>query len=167
MRFWRSLLVSVSVVIFAFTFIPKAHAGELNQKVFFTFNQPVEIPGTIIGPGTYVFKVSDVVNAPNLVQVFDKNEMHLLGTFIANTEYSPQPYDTPCIILGEAPEDAPPAILAWFYPGDSAGHEFVYPRNRAVQLANAPHQELLATPSSVAAKAILSAGSSGSSASTM
>jgi hypothetical protein len=39
--------------------------------------------------------------------------------------------------FNEAPRGTPQAIRAWFYPGNSLGQEFVYPKARAVQLARA------------------------------
>ena len=37
--------------------------------------------------------------------------------------------------FSERPGDAPDALRAWFYPGDNFGQEFVYPKVRAIQLA--------------------------------
>jgi hypothetical protein len=37
----------------------------------------------------------------------------------------------------EVPSGSPDAIRAWFYPGNRTGHEFVYPKRRAAQLARA------------------------------
>src|SRR5262249_17882387 len=36
----------------------------------------------------------------------------------------------------EVPAGQPPAIRAWFYPGDLYGQEFTYPKDRAYQLAS-------------------------------
>jgi hypothetical protein len=48
--------------------------------------------------------------------------------------------DETAIKFHERPGDAPDALRAWFYPGDSSGQEFVYPKNRAIQLAQASHE---------------------------
>src|SRR5262249_7430378 len=40
---------------------------------------------------------------------------------------------------------APPAIKSWFYPGNSIGEEFVYPRSQAMKIARANHEPVLAT----------------------
>jgi hypothetical protein len=37
--------------------------------------------------------------------------------------------------FSERPGDSPEALRAWFYPGDNYGQEFVYPKIRAIQLA--------------------------------
>jgi hypothetical protein len=68
-----------------------AHADEWDQKTIFTFNSPVEIPGQVLEPGTYVFKVADSLSDRNIVQVFSKDEKHLYGTFLAIPDQRLQP----------------------------------------------------------------------------
>ena len=46
----------------------------------------------------------------------------------------------------ERPSDTPEALRAWFYPGDSFGQEFVYPKSRAVNLAAEVQVPVLAAP---------------------
>jgi hypothetical protein len=41
------------------------------------------------------------------------------------------------INFGEVPVGSPEAIRAWFYPGNTIGNEFVYPKSRATVLAKA------------------------------
>jgi hypothetical protein len=45
----------------------------------------------------------------------------------------------------ERAEGQPEAIRAWFYPGAQWGQEFVYPKERAVELAKVTHEPVLAT----------------------
>ena len=45
--------------------------------------------------------------------------------------------------FSERPADSPEALRAWFYPGDNFGQEFVYPKVRAIQLAQS---EKIAVP---------------------
>jgi hypothetical protein len=44
----------------------------------------------------------------------------------------------------ETPAGSPEALRAWFYPGDKFGQEFVYPEPRAIQLAQASKEIVLA-----------------------
>jgi hypothetical protein len=46
-----------------------------------------------------------------------------------------QPTGETVMKFGERPGDSPEALRAWFYPGDNFGQEFVYPKVRAIQLA--------------------------------
>jgi hypothetical protein len=42
----------------------------------------------------------------------------------------------------ERPGNSPDALKAWFYPGESTGQEFVYPKARAVELAEVTHETI-------------------------
>jgi LPXTG-motif cell wall-anchored protein len=117
--------------------LPQAKADEWNQKTTFTFSGPVEIPGKVLSPGTYVFKLADSQSDRNIVQVFNERENHLYGTYLAIPDYRLQPTGKPVITFEERAAGAPPAVHAWFYPGDNYGHEFVYPKVKTAELATA------------------------------
>jgi hypothetical protein len=91
MRFWRSLQLLIGVVIFGLALVPRVRADVSNQKVIFSFDQPVETPGKVIGPGTYVFRVLDTQGSRNIVQVLDKDETHVIATYITVGEEASQP----------------------------------------------------------------------------
>jgi hypothetical protein len=129
------LLVGVGVL----ALLPTAKASEWNQKTVFTFSGPVEIPGQILPAGTYVFKLADSHSNRHIVQVFNKDENHVFGTFLAIPDYRLHPSDKTIIKFAERPTGSPEAIKGWFYPGRNYGHEFVYPKSEAVVLAQANH----------------------------
>jgi len=131
--------------------LPRAKADEWDQKTIFTFNQPVEIPGLVLNPGTYVFKLMDSQSDRNIVQVFNKDEDHCFGTFLAIPDYRLKPAGRPIITFEERAAGAPEAVRAWFYPGDNYGHEFVYPKVKALELARANHQPVASMPNELAA----------------
>jgi LPXTG-motif cell wall-anchored protein len=120
--------------------IPKAKADEWNQKIVFTFSGPVEIPGRVLEPGTYVFKLMDTMADRDVVQVFNKDENHIYGTFLAIPDYRLKPTGKPIITFEERAAGSPEAVKAWFYPGFNYGHEFVYPKVKAMALAKANKQ---------------------------
>jgi hypothetical protein len=140
----RFVLTVVAVFTMALSGLtPKATAIPANQKVIATFSGPVEIPGKALPAGTYVFKLLDRAGGRDIVQVFDKDERHLLATLLAVPDYRDAPPDKPIINFEERPSDTPPAVKALYFPGDTYGLEFVYPHNRAVQLASRTHQNVL------------------------
>src|SRR5271157_4767708 len=100
-----------------FGMVVRANADERNQKTIFTFSGPVEIPGQVLDPGTYVFKLMDSPSDRNIVQVFNKDENHLYGTFLAVPDYRLKPAGKSIITFEERAADAPEAVRAWFYPG--------------------------------------------------
>jgi hypothetical protein len=115
--------------------VPALQASVWNQKTVFTFNEPVEVPGRVLAPGTYVFKLADNESDRNVVQVYSNNQKHLLGTFLAIPDYRLKTPGKPIINFSERAAGSPEAVRAWFYPGDNYGHEFVYPRTEATKLA--------------------------------
>jgi hypothetical protein len=42
-------------------------------------------------------------------------------------------------------------VKAWFYPGDDYGHEFVYPKSKAVRLATSSNTPVPSMPAELAA----------------
>src|SRR5258708_37154212 len=83
MRSRKSLVVLLSIAVVSFIFIVNVHARESDQKTIVTFNQPVDIPGKVLTPGTYVFKLLDTAGSRDVVQVLDKNETKVIATSIA------------------------------------------------------------------------------------
>lgn len=124
-----------AVVAILATLSPVAQADEWNQKTVFQFSGPVEIPGQVLPAGTYVFKLADSSSDRNLVQVFNQDETHLFGTFLAIPDYRLKPAGKPIITFDERPVGSPEAVKAWFYPGENYGHDFVYPKPKAAALA--------------------------------
>jgi hypothetical protein len=134
--------------------VQRAAADDFDQKTVFTFSGPVEIPGQVLSAGTYVFKLADASSDRNTVQVFNKNETHLYGTFLAIPDYRIKPAGKTIITFEERPAGSPEAVKAWFYPGDNYGHDFVYPKPKATALAKANNTPVPSMPAEFAANTI-------------
>jgi hypothetical protein len=130
---------------------PRAKADAWNQKTVFTFSGPVEIPGQVLSAGTYVFKLADTMSDRNVVEVYNKNENHLYGIFLAIPDYRLKPTGKPILSFEERAAGSPEAVRAWFYPGDNYGHQFVYPKAKAMELAKANNQPVPSMPDELAA----------------
>jgi hypothetical protein len=112
-----------------------AQADTWNKKTVVTFSQAVEIPGKILPAGTYTFQLLDSLSDRHIVQIFNADGSQILATVLAINNYRLQPTGDTVMKFSERPADSPDALRAWFYPGDNFGQEFVYPRVRAIQLA--------------------------------
>jgi hypothetical protein len=115
--------------------LPNARADEWNKKTIVTFSQAVEVPGQILPAGTYTFQLLDSPSDRHIVQIFNADGTHIIATILAINNYRLQPTGETVMKFSETPGDAPEALRAWFYPGNSFGQEFVYPKARAIQLA--------------------------------
>lgn len=129
---------------------PPLKAGVATQRTVVTFSAPVEIPGRVLGAGTYVFKVLDFEN-PNIVQIFNKDQNKLFATILAIPDYRLKPTGKTVITFEERAAGSPPAIQAWFYPGMEFGHEFVYPKPRAMELAKLTNKPVPSMPANLEA----------------
>lgn len=108
--------------------IPQANADLWNQRTTITFTQPVEIPGRVLGPGTYVFQVANSQTNRNMIQIFNRNQNHLLATEMTVPAYRATPRGHTVVTFGERAANSPAAVQDWFYPGMIYGHQFVYNR---------------------------------------
>lgn len=144
---WRkevALLLFGALVLFGL--LPSARADEWNKKTVVTLNQPVEVPGTVLQPGTYVFKLMDSPANRHIVQIYNQDETHLYATILAIPDYRLKPADKTVMGFEERPSSSPEALKAWFYPGDQYGQEFVYPKSRGLEIAKATNQNVLTMP---------------------
>ena len=134
--------------------VQRAAADDFDQKTVFTFSGPVEIPGQVLSAGTYVFRLADSSSDRNIVQVFNKDETHLYGTFLAIPDYRIKPAGKTIITFEERPAGSPEAVKAWFYPGENYGRDFVYPKPKATALAKANNTPVPSMPAEFAANTI-------------
>jgi len=135
MKIVKTVFCLLAITLLGATLLPSARADGWNKKTIVTFSQAVEVPGKILPAGTYTFKLLDSPSDRNIVQIFNADGSQIITTILAINNYRLQPTGETVMKFSERPGDSPEALRAWFYPGDEFGQEFVYPKVRAVQLA--------------------------------
>lgn len=146
-RFKVVVIVSCLALV-ALALLPGVKADEINKKTIVTFNVPVEVPGVgaqVLPPGTYVFKLVASPSNRHIVRIFNEDETHVYTTILAIANYRALSTGKTVMTFRERAAGEPEAIRTWFYPGDNWGHEFVYAKKRAVELARIVHEPVLAT----------------------
>ena len=138
-------LVAACAALLMVLLMPALQADQWNKKTILTIDQPVQLPNTILQPGTYVFKLLDSPADRHIVQVFDKDEKHLVTTILAIPNYRLQPRGKTEVDFWETPAGQPKAMRAWFYPGDNFGQEFAYPKERSTEIAGYAKAPVLTT----------------------
>jgi hypothetical protein len=123
-----------------------AAADEWNKKTTVTFSKPVELPGVVLPAGKYVFKLVELGAERHIVRVTDVEGTKIFATVLAIPNWRLTPTEKTSLSFAERAGNNPEALRAWFYPGDNFGHEFVYPKKRAVELASTNHQLVLTGP---------------------
>jgi hypothetical protein len=132
------------------SFMPSvANADEHDKKSIVTFSEPFEVPGVdaqTLPAGTYMFKLQESLSDRNIVQISNVDGTHIYTTILAIPNYRMHVTDKTVITFAERPAGTPPAIRAWFYPGDEWGQQFVYTKQRAVVLAQITNEPIPAIP---------------------
>ncbi len=156
MTFLKAIPTTVfCMALMGATFAPSAKADDWNRKTVVTFSGPVEIPGVhlagwgVLPAGTYVFKILDSQSDRHIVQIFSQDELTVYATILAIPNYRLKATDKTVITFSERPAGQPEALRAWFYPGRNSGEEFVYPKARAIELAQVSNTPVLFTPAEI------------------
>ena len=146
MKAIRILAMTIGTLFFAANY-QGLRADDWNKMTKITFGQEVQVPGTVLQPGTYTFKLVDSQSNRHIVQIFNEDNTSLITTVMAIPNYQLEPKGKTVLEFGERPVDQPVALEAWFYPGDNFGQEFVYPETEAKQLSQLNHREVPSTGS--------------------
>jgi hypothetical protein len=110
-------------------------AAEWDKKTIITTDETMQLPNMMLQPGTYVIKLADSDSNRHIVQFFDKDEKHLITTILAIPNERVRPTGKTVFAFWEVPAGQPPALRAWFYPGDNFGQEFAYPKAEADRIS--------------------------------
>jgi hypothetical protein len=113
-------------------------ASDYDKKTIVTVNEPVMVAGVpvvTLEPGKYTIVLMNHDHSRNIVQFFNERGDHLYTTVLAINNYRLFPKDKTVLTYWETPTGNPPALKAWFAPGDQWGQEFVYPKGLAAKIA--------------------------------
>jgi len=136
------------VAAFVLFFEVSAHADMSDQATEITFSQPVQIPGQVLPAGTYWFLLANISEQQDVVQIYNSDRSKLYATLETATIESQEATGHTVVKLAEQESSKPDALVAWFYPGETTGHEFLYPKDQEKQLSQDSQQTVVATPSS-------------------
>jgi len=123
-----AVLVGMSAQLAAQNTVP-------SERTFMTFSNTVEMPGVTLPAGTYVFRLADIPTR-NVVQVLSRDEKDILGQWTFVQAQRPKATEDTVVMFKEAPEGQTAAVQYWYYPGETIGKEFIYPKDQAQKIAN-------------------------------
>lgn len=149
MKMKNAMLVVLGSVLLAGVVGVHAQAQRFDKKTTITFSQAVQVPGQVLLAGTYTFTILNSSNSRSVVGIWDKDHTKLITKVLAIPNYSLKAGTETVIQFHEAAAGAPPAVKAWFYPGEASGREFVYPKQTAMQIAQANNEEVPAETTDV------------------
>jgi hypothetical protein len=136
---------AVLALLFAFLIVlPAARADQANQATRVTFSQAVQIPGCVLPAGTYWFILPEDVNEHYQVRIFNADRTMLYATVLTNDAQRVRTTGHSAFTFAERGSSQPQAIVTWFYPGNTTGHEFLYPKQVQQELAKDKHDTVVA-----------------------
>jgi len=159
MNRFKLMITMMFLSLVALAVSPAVKADEHDKKTILTFSQTIEVPGVgqqFLPAGTYVFKIVDSLSDRDIVQITSKDGLHVFATILAIANYRLKPTSKTVMTFRERASGQPEAVRAWFYPGNTFGEEFVYPKARAIEIAKVAQQPVLAMPTELAPEIVKS-----------
>jgi hypothetical protein len=132
--------------------VTAAPANEPVRRTPFSINEPLELPGMMLEPGSYVLKLIEPETQRNVLQVFETvqlwsdDETQLLSTMLTMPNYDLPTTDKTVFDFFDRGPNQPKALRLWFAPSRNYSQEFVYPQAQAVELAKAVGRGVLSMP---------------------
>lgn len=116
---------AMTTILAGFTMLPSVKADDWDKETVVTLNPSVAVPGQVLAPGKYIFRLADSQSDRNIVQIFNEDRSHVIATTLAVPASRPKPTGETVITLEERPS-GPEAIGKWFFAGEQSGVEFLY-----------------------------------------
>jgi hypothetical protein len=126
----RAALVAVGGIALAMGLAEfRAQADQWDKRTILMVNEPMQIREVILEPGQYVLKLLNSSSDRHIVQIYNADQTQLINTVMAIPDYRVQVTGSSRFVMWETPQGSAKALKSWFYPGDSFGQEFPYPKN--------------------------------------
>jgi hypothetical protein len=116
--------------LFGTALVPNAKADEWNERTQVTINQPVQVPGVVLAPGSYIFQLHNDRAERQTVRVYNQDGTRLITTFNGIPVYRDNPTGHTVLRFTEPAPNQPEMLHEWFYPGQDYGLQFTYPQSR-------------------------------------
>jgi LPXTG-motif cell wall-anchored protein len=141
-RNFRSVAFAGLAACIGVALLPSLQAGSWDKMTTLTVNEPLQVPSccapgqtVTLLPGEYVMALVDSTADRHIVRIFDKDQKNVIATILAIPNYRLKPTGKTVFQYWEVPAGHNRALRAWFYPGDSFGQEFAYPKQTAAEIA--------------------------------
>jgi hypothetical protein len=130
MRSLRNIQIAICAAVLCAALgasVESSRADQWDRKTVVNFSAPVEIPGQILPPGTYVFKLVNLPDTRNVVQIQSEDQSFTYATLLTVNTWRSRPTNHTRFLFDERSGDQPEALQTWYYPGDTRGLDFIYP----------------------------------------
>ena len=101
-------------------------ATPVDKLSYMTFSKSVQIPGAVLEPGTYRFRLADPTSGRQVMQVLSNDGSIVYSMFYTRSDWRTKATDKSTVTFRETPAGVPAAVRSLFYGGETRGYEFVY-----------------------------------------
>jgi hypothetical protein len=122
----RLISTSVLVVLVGAASGANAFTTTADKRTYFTFSQPVALPGVTLPAGTYMFRLADDTTTRKVINVQNQQGTQSLAMLHTMPAYRTDAPNDPEVRFMETAAGAPVAIRAWWAPGETTGYAFIY-----------------------------------------
>jgi len=135
-----SVLKLGALIAAGLCFVPTVtKADDYDKKTIVTLDQRTEAPGIVLEPGTYVVKLLNSSSNRHIVEIMNERMNHLYALTFATAAERVGPLsdkqNKQILSFYEGKNGQPQAMKRWFWPGDTIGQEFLYPKDQAAKIA--------------------------------
>lgn len=140
------LAASLTTVALGLPSVAAAQAPDTNERTKITIDEPIEVPHATLQPGTYWFELVDSKADENTVTIQNEAENKTIATIITVPLYREldDTHGDTELVLSRTEGPGVAALDAWFFPGRQYGHQFIYPKEQARQIAERTKHVVLA-----------------------
>jgi hypothetical protein len=143
----KKLIIPVAVAALMLGSPAPTMAQTADYQTYFTFSGPVTLPGVTLPAGKYLFRLADPQTSRKVINVLTADGKKSLAMLTSIPNRLNKAPNDPEVRFMEVSGNVPPPIKTWWYPGNSTGYEFIYPRQQALELAKVTKEPVLTTSS--------------------
>lgn len=122
-----------------------ARADTFDKRTLFTFSQPIALPGVTLPAGQYLFRIVDTTTSRKVVQVLSADGKTPYAMLHSIPDIRRDASGNPEVRFMETAKGHPNAVKTWWYPNETIGYEFIYPKDQARALAKEVAEPILTT----------------------
>lgn len=127
-------LITTSVLVVLVGAASGANAFTSDKRTYFTFSQPVALPGVTLPAGTYMFRLADDTTTRKVIQVSNREGTQSFAMLHTMPVYRPDAPRDPEVRFMETASGAPIAVRAWWQQGERTGYGFIYSKEQLAAL---------------------------------
>lgn len=122
--------------------------AQIPETSYLPVEEPLDVGGTILEPGVYVIRVLPGFSNRNLLQITNEDRTKIFATVLSVPHALPateEMKDTKFVFY-TATDGSTRALRTWYAPDSTSngGHDIVYPEARAMKLAAASNEQVIA-----------------------